>query len=264
MAEADRTESNRTGSARLLALLEALAGFEAEARHGLTVAELARALERDKSVVSRQVRPLVDLGVLERSDEGRHSLGWRLFAIAARAGDQRLLSLTPPVMRRLSQLAQERSHLNVRQGTDVLTILSESPHRAVEATGWVGRTTPVACTSSGRALLFDHSDAAIRELFGAGVEPGDGPESVRDVDDLITRTRAGRRAGFASVVAEFDADLSAVAAPVRDAHGRIVGALNISAPSYRLKERLPTAGRQVARAAAQLSRAMSSPPATET
>lgn len=253
-------DSDGTGAARLLALLEMLGGYEAVARDGLTVAELARSVGRDRSVVSRQLRPLVDLGVVERGDDGRHRLGWRLFAVAARAGDQRLLRLTPPVMRTLSRKVQERCHLNVRQGPEVLTILSESPHRAVEASGWVGRTTPIACTSSGRALLFDHDEAAVRELFADGLERGRGPNAVRDLGDLVARVESDRRAGYSCVVAEFDADLSAVAAPVRDVHGTIVAALNVSAPSYRLADRLPQAGRHVARAAAHLSRALAAPP----
>jgi IclR family KDG regulon transcriptional repressor len=256
------TETPQTGAAKMLALLEALSRADSESRDGLSVAALARELGRDKSIVSRQLKPLVDLGVVERDEAGRHRLGWRLFAVAARAGDQRLLLLAPPVMRRLTQLVRERVHLSIRQGSAVFTILSESPHRTVEAVGWVGRTAPIACTSSGRALLFDHSEEEIRELFSSGFESGTGPRSPRTVEELVARVAADRSQGYAQVVDEFDDDLSAVAAPVRDVHGRIVAALNISAPSYRIGDHLSTSGRQVRQAALHLSRALSAPPAT--
>lgn len=135
------TETQDTAVAKLLALLEVLAQSDTDFREGLTVAEVARALGRDKSIISRQLKPVVELGLVERDDAGRHSLGWRLFAVAARAGDQRLLLMAPPVMRRLTQLVRERVHLSIRRGPEVFTILSESPHRMVEVTGWVGRTT---------------------------------------------------------------------------------------------------------------------------
>jgi len=70
------TDTTQTGAAKLLALLEALADSDSDARDGLSVADLARALGRDKSIVSRQLRPLVDLGMVERDDAGRHRLGW--------------------------------------------------------------------------------------------------------------------------------------------------------------------------------------------
>ncbi|WP_034269733.1 IclR family transcriptional regulator [Haloechinothrix halophila] len=255
--------TEHTAAAKLVALLDALSGSDSPSREGLTVAELARSMHRDKSIVSRQLRPLVELGLVERSEDGKHSLGWRLFAIAAKAGDQRLLLLAPPVMRRLTQLVRERCHLSIRRGTDVFTILSESPQRPVEAIGWIGRTSPVNCTSSGRALLFDHTDEEIRELYAERFIPGPGPHAATNVDDLLTRLKEARRRGFALVDGEFDADLSAVGAPVRDVRGNIVAALNISAPAYRLRDRITAAGQNIAQAAAHLSRSLSSPPAAK-
>lgn len=249
-------EIERSTAARLLATMEALSG--ADARQGLTVAELARALERDKSVVSRQLRPLVDLGFVDRSPDGRHRLGWRLFTLAARAGDQRLLLLAPPVMRRLADLTHERVHLSVLHGREVLTILSESSRQVIEAVGWVGRTSPVHCTSSGRVLLFDRADDEIRHLLGGGGLPGPGPCAPKDVDTLLHRLHQDRARGFSMVNGEFDADLAAAAAPIRDFGGRIIAALNVSAPSFRLGDRLSSVGRQITEVAVHLSQAVSS------
>ena len=253
------TETPDTSAAKLVALLEAMADVDSDSREGLTVADLSRALDRDKSVVSRQLKPLVELGVVERTQDGRHTIGWRLFAIAARAGDQRLLLLAPPVMRRLTQLLRERVHFSIRRGVDVFTILSESPQRTIEAVGWVGRTSPATCTSSGRVLLFDHSDDEIRELFARDFRAGVGVNAPRDVEDLISRVRDARQAGFACVEKEFDDDLTAMAAPIRDVHGRIVGALNVSAPSFRMQTNRPNVSRSLVGAASHLSNLLASP-----
>lgn len=249
-------EVGRSAAARLLSVLEELS----VAKEGLTVSALARSLGWDKSVVSRQLRPLVGMGVVERDVDGRHQLGWRLFTLAARAGDQRLLLLAPPVMRGLSDLTGERVHLSVLHGHDVLTILAESSQQMIEATGWVGRTAPVHCTSSGRVLVFDHSDDDVRGLMGADPLPSHTPAAANTVAEFLRRLREARTLGFAVVDGEFDAELVAVAAPVRDFSGRIVASLNVSAPAYRLRQRLWLTGRQVATAAAHLSRAISSRP----
>ena len=253
------TETHDTAAAKLIALLEGLVDVDSDARDGLTVAELSRALDRDKSVISRQLKPLVELGIVERSPDGRHSVGWRLFAIASRAGDQRLLLLAPPVMRRLTQLLRERVHFSILRGGEVFTILSESPRRTIEAVEWVGHTSPLTCTSSGRALLFDHSDDEIRDLFGNGFATGHGANAPRTVDDLIARISQARQAGVACLVNEFDDDLTAIATPVRDVHGRITGALNVSAPSFRMRTNQPAVGRSLIAAATHLSNLLVTP-----
>jgi DNA-binding IclR family transcriptional regulator len=252
-------ETQDTGAAKILAILEALAQSGPVVTSGLTVSGLARSLGRDKSSISRQLRPLVSLGLVERDDDGLHRLGWRLFALATQAGDQRLLMLAPPAMRQLARQVKERVHLSIRRNDEVLTILSEGPHRAVEAVQWVGRTVPVSHTSSGRALLFDHSADEIRSLVEDGFRKGPGAKAPVTVDALIDRVNRARALGYAAVVDEFEDDLAAVAAPVRDGHGRIVAALNISAPTYRLLKDVNTAGRQISQAAQYLSQALSSP-----
>ena len=55
--------------------------------------------------------------------------------------------------------------------------------------------------------------------------------------------------------------LVAVAAPVRDARGHIVAAVNVSAPKFRLDRQLEAAGRHVLAAAASLSSTLGNIPA---
>ena len=64
--------------------------------------------------------------------------------------------------------------------------------------------------------------------------------------------RSGQR-GWATAVEELEPGLLAVAAPVRDAHGDVIAALSVSAPTVRLPaERLATLGPLVAAAAARV------------
>jgi len=249
---------DRTGAAKLVAMLEALAEGDSDGRAGLSVADLSRLLGRDRSIVSRQLVPLVELGLVERSEDGRHRLGWRLFAVANRAQDQRLLLVAPPLMRRLTAVAQERTHVSVLRGGSVRTVLSESPQRSIEAIGWVGRSVPAHCTATGRALMFDHSDDDVRAMFAPRQDPA-GPRAPRTAGALLERVRRARRAGYAGVVGELDVDEAAVAAPVRDVSGRIVAALNVSAPAFRLADRMDQTGRTVVAAATRLTALLAHP-----
>jgi DNA-binding IclR family transcriptional regulator len=143
--------------------------------------------------------------------------------------------------------------LSVLQGTVVLTLLSDSPGRAVEAVGWVGRTTPVYCTSAGQALLMDHDQAALEALLADVELQPLGPRTVRSLEELAGRIAAARDVGYLIADEEFEPGLIAVAAPVRDAHGRIVASVNVSAPRFRFSDRAVEAADLVRSEAAQLS-----------
>jgi len=76
----------------------------------------------------------------------------------------------------------------------------------------------------------------------------------------LTLLAVARRHGYAAVSEEFEPDLVGVAAPVRDFRGYVIGALNISAPKFRLGRALAAAGREVRAAAERLGRALITEP----
>ena len=215
---------------------------------------IADLIGREKSQVSRTLKTLAESRFVDRDQVTlRYRLGWRFFALAARAGEQRLLSVAPGLLDKLVKNLGETAHLSVLQGTEVLTVLSESPAHAVKADGWEGRTVPAYCTSSGRVLLFDHGYEALSGLL-SGVEFRElRPGTVRNIEELQESLEAARAQGYALVDEEFEFGLVGAAAPVRDFRGQLVAALNVSAPKFRLGERLETAGEEVKRAADELS-----------
>jgi len=235
-----------TGLRRGIRVLEALASDEALAG-GLGVLRIAELVEQDKSQVSRTLRTLAEHGIVDRDPETRaYRIGWSVFALAARAGDVRLVAAGEPVVRELAQSLGERVHLTVLQGAEVLTIVSHGTPHAIEAAGWVGRTVPAYCTSSGYALLLDADVSAML----AGVEP-------RALARVKARIADARERGYAVADEDFEPGLVAIAAPVRDFRGRIAAALNVSAPKFRLDSRLHEAGTAVAHAASALSAKLS-------
>lgn len=240
---------------RALALLDALASDEAVAEGGWGVNRLAAHEGRDQSQVSRTLRVFADAGFVERDAQSMaYRIGWHVFALAARAGDQRLLAAGEPILRRLVEKdLGERIHLSVLQGAQVLTVLTQSPPHAVQTVAWAGRLVPAHNTSSGRALLMDLERADVERLFRGVTFGGGGPNAPRDVEELYERILVARRSGYAVVDEEFEPGLVAAAAPVRDFRGSVIAALNVSAPKFRLDGRLPIAGEAIRAAADELS-----------
>jgi IclR family KDG regulon transcriptional repressor len=251
-----------TSLRRGLAIIEALAERAGAGEVTLGVVRIAELVGREKSQVSRTLTTLAEHGFVERDPVTRgYRLGWRLFALAARAGEPRLLALAHPVLRDLVEAIGETAHLTVLDGTQVLTLLSESPSSAIRASGWTGRTTPVSCTSSGRALLFDHDLPALEARLAGAELPAPGPNAPRTVPELWDRVQRARERGFAVAEAETESGLVAAAAPVRDFRGIIVAAINVSGPDFRLGARLEEAGLAVAAATGEVSAALGHVPA---
>lgn len=242
---------------RAASVLVALGGPEALDRAGLGVARLAELTGGDKGQLSRVLATLREHGLVERDAESqRYRLGWQLFALAAQVGDQRLLGIAGPLLATLVDRVGERASLTVLRGPDVLTVSARSPQRAVQTIGWVGRTVPAYCTSSGRALLLDHRREELVALFAHTRLDSFGPNSPRGVEALHRRIVASRARGFTVVTEEFAAELVAAAAPVRDSRGRICAAVNVSAPKHRLggARRLAALGAQIKEVADDISR----------
>jgi DNA-binding IclR family transcriptional regulator len=239
------TVEKKSGLRRDIELLEALAGVEAQRRGGLGVLRVAALTGREKSQVSRALRALDDEGIVERDpDTLEYRLGWRLFSLVARSAHTRMIQAAEPVMRRLAQLLEETTHLCELRGQEVITLLSISPGHEFRASGWEGRGVPAHCTSAGRVLLMDATPDELHVRFQDAEFP---------VVGLWERISRAREVGYAYVDEEFEPGLVGTSAPIRDFRGRIVGALNVSAPKDRLGGRLVEAARETARATTAIS-----------
>src|SRR5258708_18295630 len=131
----------------------------------------------------------------------------------------------------------EPAYLSVRQGTETITVVGHQSPRSVQGVSWIGRATPAYCTSVGKALLLDHSKADLALLFEGVTFRRVAPNTAHDVAELSSMIEEARRLGFATADEELEADLFAVAAPVRDGRGPIIAALSTAGPKFRLRQR---------------------------
>lgn len=249
-------DAHSGGVSRAAAALIALGSPEAVARGGLGVVRIAEIVGGDKGQISRLLKTLDAAGLVERDEQSLvYRLGWQLYALAAQAGDRRLLDVAGPILLRLVDTVGERVNLSVLRGAEVLTVYSESPPWAIQAAGWVGRSVPAYCTSTGRALLIDVDREHLATLFADTEFDQRGLNGPADVDELYDRIRASRKRGYVVVEEEFEAALIGAAAPVRDFRGRVCAAINLSAPKFRLgaRGRLTALGQAMKTAADELS-----------
>jgi IclR family transcriptional regulator, KDG regulon repressor len=243
---------------RAVALLLTLGSEEALAAGGLGVKRLSELTGNDISRVSRTLEVLSESELVDRDPESRaYRLGWRIFALAARAGQPQLRDAARRFVRLLTEEFEERAYLSVLAGSEVLTIMSESPTHTLQAIGWVGRSHPyLYCSAAGRALLLRHGDDDLSALLANQEFRPPGPNGPTTFEEFTARLARERKDGWVYVDEEFEPGLVSVAAPVFDFEGRVVAALNVSAPKFRAGKILAAAGPRLVEVATDLSKAL--------
>jgi DNA-binding IclR family transcriptional regulator len=247
------TERSRDGGVQ--SVDRAITVLEILARRGEAgVSEVAAELEVHKSTAFRLLGALEERGLVEQAgDRGKYTLGFGLIPLAgAVSGRLDVTRMGREACERLAQefgetvniaVLQDRFAVNVHQARGPATVLSYN---------WIGRITPLHCTSSGKALIAWLDAAELKVL--------DDPErftahTLTGRDALETELELVRERGYAVVVEEYETGLNAVAAPIRDQTGGVAAALSLSGPSYRLPpDRLTDLAPTVMAAAAEVSR----------
>lgn len=127
---------------------------------------------------------------------------------------------------------------------------------AVVNVNWVGRRTPLHCTSNGKVLLA-HLPEEERERVLAGPLDRRTSRTIVNRDALRAQLGQARVRGYAYTVEELEVGLNAVAAPVRGSGGQVLAAVSVAGPAYRLPPaRFPEVARAVVAAADEVSRRM--------
>lgn len=253
----ERTPKGAAGSIR--SVDRAVSVLEILARHGEAgVTDIADELDVHKSTAFRLLGALENRGlVAQAQDRGKYFLGAGVLRLAGAAAVRLDISQEgAPVCRELADELGETVNIAVLDDDAAVNIMQARGPAAVTAQNWLGRRTPLHATSSGKVLLA-HLPATLREGLLARALPRFTEHTVTSSGMLRAELEAVRRQGFALVTEELELGLNAVAAPVRAHDGRVIGALSVSGPAYRLeRDRLPELARRTVTAADELSRRM--------
>jgi DNA-binding IclR family transcriptional regulator len=214
----------------------AITVLEILARRGETgVSEVAAELEVHKSTAFRLLGALEGRGLVEQTaDRGKYRLGIGLIPLAGAVADR--LDVTRQsrdVCERLASDFGETINLAILQEHYAVNVDQALGPASVSTRNWVGRLTPLHCTSSGKILLAHLPPSRRGRVLAAGGTPQHTPHTLSP-DALERELEQVRRDGYATAVEEYEIGLNAAAAPVLDRAGRVVAALSLSGPSYRL------------------------------
>lgn len=199
------------------------------------VSELARALGIHKTTASRLAATLAYHGLLERDERERYRLGITLVYLAGEVmSDLDVVTVSRPVVQELAESTRETVNVGVLHAGAVVCVDQASGSSSVANASWIGRRTPLNCTSNGKILL---AAMAAPELDRALAQPLEActPRSITDPKQLREDLDRCRKRNYATQIEELEDGLNAVAAPIHRADGQVAAALSIAGPSFRLR-----------------------------
>ncbi len=233
-ASVKRPEPTRLSSvAMAVRLLKSFSEGEAE----IGVTSLSRRLGVAKSTVYRLASTLVSEGLLEQNPETeKYRLGMALFGLGALVR-QRMNVATDarPFLFHLREASGETVHLAILEGQDIIFVLNLESNQAIRMRADLGARKPAFCTAEGRAILAFQPQEMVDEITARQLVPRT-PKTDIDPRHFMDALAEVRQKGFATEDEQSELGMRSVAAPIRNANGRVIAAIGLAGPMQRISD----------------------------
>ena len=209
-------------------LLETLS----EHKNGMSLEQLAARCGLNKNRKQRLAATLCKRGLVEQEKgTGIYRMGIHSVVIAQKfLQNSHLLNHAHPIMAELAKKHGEAVYLTVFKGGEVVFVDMIDSNRNIKATSLVGKKFPFHTNAAGKVLAALDSWDLLEKLLAKlkNRSGGTGLGQLRTELDEI------RSKGVAVDVDALGDDISSVAVVVRDYEGKVVGALTMLGPSFRM------------------------------
>lgn len=210
---------------RGLLILQRLAGAQ------MSLDELSGNLGVHKTTVLRQLRTLEAHRMVQRDAQHRYRLGSGLFQLAQQALDERdIRQVAAPQLRKLNQEHGHTVHLASYEGGEVVYVDKYDGRHAVRMYSRIGNIAPLHCTAVAKVLLADLPESERHSLVERIELVPFTANTITEADVFLHELEDVRDRGWAADRAEHEDFINCVAAPIRDASGRVIAAVSISVP----------------------------------
>jgi len=223
------------GSAGVQSVERALAILEILARSGEAgVTPIAAEIGVHKSTAFRLIATLEQGGLVEQSeDRGRYRLGVGILRLAgATTARLDVVQESRPICRKLAATTGETVNIAVLSHRAALYLDQVAGTSSLQPHNWVGQHIPLHATSNGKVLLSELTEDELNATLGS--LPAYTEATLTTRKRLRQELDEARERGYAVAVDELEIGLTAVAAPIRNAHGDVIASLSLSGPSFRL------------------------------
>ena len=256
LVQANSVQNAPTQAGPVQSVDRAVTILEIIARTGLAgVTDIAAELGVHKSTASRIISTLEVRGLVEQDhNRGKYRLGLGILRLAgATTARLDIVQEARPITRLLAEQTGETINIAVLSDGAALYLDQASATASVQSHNWVGQRIPLHATSNGKVLLSGLSEAGIRATLGSKLQYYT-PQTVTSLPRLLREIAEVLEQGYSVVTDELEVGLTAVSAPIRNAHGDVIASISVSGPSFRFTDdRADTAQDLLVRAAADIS-----------
>lgn len=220
---------------RSLDILEVLAHTE----EPLGVTEIGNRISLHKSTVHRILQTLCYRGYVEKEkDNERYKLGIKIVELGIRFfNDLEIRKVAGPVLEDLAKALDEVVHLVLHDDGEVVYIDKRESSHVVSMRSKVGRRAPMHCTAVGKALLSTMTNEEVIRILETKGMPGFTPYTITEPEALIKNLDEIRESKISVEHEENEIGIICLGTPVFDYSGRAIGAISISGPAARMREK---------------------------
>lgn len=199
---------------------------------GLSIAHIARELGMNRSMVFNLISSLEACGFVERDEQGNY----RLDLLAVTAGLVRLQSSmnilvhARPILDVLAMKHGEAVYLTVLRDDEVIFLDIADYAQHEQAASFIGKRSPSLATAAGKAIRALQSRDLLTKYFRGRKKR----EKAYDQESIFAELDEIKSRGVAVDIGTMENGISSVATAVRDYAGKVVCALTIIGPSFRM------------------------------
>ena len=137
-------------------------------------------------------------------------------------------------LKQLREQSNETVHLAVLDEGEVLYLDKEESPQSIRMVSQVGRRLPAHCTGLGKVLLANLDEEEQEKIIEEKGLPRFTESTITDKKKLREELSKVRHQGFAEDRGEHEQDVHCLAAPIKDHSGKVIAAISVSLPSFRM------------------------------
>ncbi|WP_107440201.1 IclR family transcriptional regulator domain-containing protein [Streptomyces sp. 142MFCol3.1] len=208
--------------------LNVIKAFDASAPV-MSMSELAASTGLARPTVRRILLTLEELGYIRSRGQG-FSLTPRVVELGmSYVHSMGLWEIARPHMEELVAKTGESSSIAQLDGSDIMYVSRVAVPKIVALRVVIGTRFPAAATSLGKVLLAYLPPAEVESLLAEPSRAGVVARRTPPLPDLLAELEQIRAQGWAITDQDLAAGIRSVAAPLRDASGAVIAALNVNA-----------------------------------
>jgi len=210
---------------------------------GISIRELSTKINLPKGTIHRLLSSLLYFGYVRQDPKTRnYFLGFKLVELGnLLLGQLDLRKEAEPFLRDLAKGTNETVHMVVMDRDEVVYIEKvefEQNPGGLRMASRIGLRNPIHSCAVGKVLLADFSDEALDHFLRGKNLLRRTENTMTDPVQLREHLKLVRKQGFAIDDEENERGIRCIAAPICNEVGRVVAAISISGPAFRVTKKV--------------------------